>query len=79
MYFSGHFRTIFKSNYFHLKKIFFIYFFKYSLNIYANVFSIFKFALSPLDNKKDIGFNVLFRTFHDNFQVKLFPPKKIVF
>ena len=27
-------------------------------------------------NKKDIGLYVLFRTFHDNFQVKLFPPKK---
>ena len=25
--------------------------------------------------KKDISLNVLFRTFHDNFQVKLFPPK----
>ena len=27
--------------------------------------------------KKDIGLYVLFRTFHDNFQVKLFPPKNI--
>ena len=27
--------------------------------------------------KKDIGLYVLFRTFHDDFQVKLFPPKKI--
>ena len=27
--------------------------------------------------KKDIGLCVLFRTFHDNFQVKLFPPKII--
>ena len=27
--------------------------------------------------QKDIGFYVLFRTFHDNFQVKLFPPKNI--
>ena len=24
--------------------------------------------------KKDIGLYVLFRTFHNNFQVKLFPP-----
>ena len=30
-------------------------------------------------NKKDIGLNVLFRTFHDNFQVKLFPPKIFIF
>ena len=29
--------------------------------------------------KKDIGLHVLFRTFHDNFQVKLFPPKIIFF
>jgi hypothetical protein len=27
--------------------------------------------------KKDIDLYVLFRTFHDNFQVKLFPPKNI--
>ena len=27
--------------------------------------------------KKDIGLYVLFRTFHDNFQVKLFPLKKV--
>ena len=27
--------------------------------------------------KKNIGLYVLFRTFHDNFQVKLFPPKNI--
>ena len=27
--------------------------------------------------KKDIGLNVLFRTFHDNFQVNLYPPKNI--
>ena len=43
--------------------------------IYPNVFKIFKCELNPLDNKKDIGLYVLFRTFHDNFQVKLFPPK----
>jgi hypothetical protein len=42
----------------------------------ANVFNIFKFELNPLDNKKDIGLYVFFRTFHDNFQVKLFPLKK---
>ena len=29
--------------------------------------------------KKDIGLNALFRTFHDNFQVKLFPAKKLFF
>ena len=44
----------------------------------ANVLNIFKFELNPLVNKKkDVGLNVLFRTFHDNFQVKLFPPKNI--
>ena len=32
-----------------------------------------------LTKKKDIGLYVLFRTFHDNFQVKLFPPKNIFF
>jgi hypothetical protein len=70
--------TIFRSNYFHLKSSFFIYFFNIRY-IYANVFNIFKFELNPLDNKKDISLYVLFRTFHDNFQVKLFPLKKIVF
>ena len=44
-----------------------------------NVFNIFKFELNPLDNKKDIGLYVLFRTFHDNFQVKLFLPKNPFF
>jgi hypothetical protein len=58
------------------KNMFLIFFFKYSLN---NVFNIFKFELNPLDNKKGIGLYVLFRTFHDNFQVKLFPPKNIFF
>ena len=29
-----------------------------------------------IKKKKDIGLYVLFRTFHDDFQVKLFPPKK---
>jgi hypothetical protein len=29
--------------------------------------------------KKDIGLYVLFSTFHDNFQVKLFPPKQFFF
>ena len=28
-----------------------------------------------LIKNNDIGLNVLFRTFHDKFQVKLFPPK----
>ena len=80
MHFLGHFMTIFRSNYFHLKSSFFF----LNLNIryiYANVFNIFKFELNPLDNKKktDIGLYVLFRTFHDNFQVKSFPPKKNFF
>jgi hypothetical protein len=64
--FSGHFMTIFRSNYFHLK----LSFFKFCLNIryiYANVFKIFKFELNPLDNKKDIGLYVLFRTFSGHF------------
>ena len=78
MYFSGHFMTIFRSNYFHLKLSFF-YFFLNIRYIYANVFKIFKFELNPLDNKKDVGLYVLFRTFHDNFQVKLFPLKKCFF
>ena len=78
MYFSGHFMTIFRSNYFHPKLSFF-YFFLNIRYIYANIFKIFKFELKPLDNKKDIGLYVLFRTFHDNFQVKLFPPKKCFF
>ena len=59
MYFSGHFMTIFRSNYFYLK-IFF--------TIYGNVFNIFIFELNPLDNKKDISLYVLFRTFQVNFQ-----------
>ena len=36
--------------------------------MYANVFNIFKFELNPLDDKKDIGLYVLFRTFQVNFQ-----------
>ena len=32
-----------------------------------------------IKKKKDIGLYVLFRTFHDNFQVKLFPPKMLFF
>ena len=48
------------------KKIYIL--FLYSLAIYANVFNIFKFELNPLDNKKDIRFYVLFRTFQVNFQ-----------
>ena len=37
------------------------------------------FELNPLDNKKKryrplCTFQNIFRTFHDNFQVKLFPP-----
>jgi hypothetical protein len=70
--------TIFRSNYFHLKLSYFNIFLN-NCYIYANVFKIFKFELNPLDNKKDIGHYVLFRTFHDNFQVKLFPPKIIFF
>jgi hypothetical protein len=67
MYFSGHFMTIFRSNYFHLK----LSFFKTFLNIryiYPNVFKIFKCELNPLDNKKDIGLYVLFRTFSGHFR-----------
>ena len=60
-------------------KILFFLFFLNIRYIYANVFKIFKFELNPLDNKKDIGLYVLFRTFHDNFQVKLFPLKKCFF
>ena len=74
--------TIFRSNYFHLKLSFLIFFFKYC-DIYANVFKIFKFELNPLDNNKRYRplctFQDIFRTFHDNFQVKLFPPKKRFF
>jgi hypothetical protein len=66
--------TIFRSNYFHLKLSYFNIFLN-NCYIYANVFNIFKFELNPLDNKKDIGHYVLFRTFHDYSQVKLFPPK----
>ena len=32
-----------------------------------------------IKKKKYIGLNVLFRTFHDNFQVKLYPPKNFFF
>ena len=67
MYFSGHFMTIFRSNYFHLKKLFFNFFLTIRY-IYANVFKICKFDLNPLDNKKDISLYVLFRTFQVNFQ-----------
>ena len=51
MYFSGHFMTIFRSNYFHLKLSLFNFFLDIRY-IYANVFKIFKFELNPLDNKK---------------------------
>ena len=77
MYFSGHFMTIFRSNYFHLKLSFFNLFLNIRY-IYPNVFTIFKFELNLMDNKKIqafITFQDIFRTFHDNFQVKLFPPK----
>ena len=69
--------TIFRSNYF---QIIFFYFFqifvKYMLMYltFSNLNSI-----HWIIKKKDIGLNVLFRTFHDNFQVKLFPPKNIFF
>ena len=42
--FSGHFMTIFRSNYFHLKKMF-LFFFTYSLNI-CNFFFNFIFTYS---------------------------------
>ena len=75
MYFSGHFMTIFRSNYIHLKLFFLIsilLFVKYMLMYlrFSNLNSI-----HWLIKKK----NVIFRTFHDNFQVKLFPPKIIFF
>ena len=66
MYFSGHFMTIFRSNYFHLKLSFFIFFLNIRY-IYPNVLKIFKCELNPLDNKKDIGLYVLFRTFSGHF------------
>ena len=66
MYFSGHFMTIFRSNYFHLKLSFFNFFLN-NCYIYANVFKIFKCELNPLDNKKDISLYVLFRTFSGQF------------
>ena len=65
--FSGHFMTIFRSNYFHLKLSFFNFFLNIRY-IYANVFKIFKFELNSLENKKDISLYVLFRTFQVNFQ-----------
>ena len=76
MYFSGHFMTIFRSNYIHLKLFFLIsilLFVKYMLMYltFSNLNSIHWLI------KKNI--NVIFRTFHDNFQVKLFPPKIIFF
>ena len=53
MYFSGHFMTILRSNYFHLKLSFFNFFLNIRY-IYANVFKIFKFELNLLENKKKI-------------------------
>ena len=74
--------TIFRSNYFHLKLSFFYFCFNIRY-IYPNVFKICKCELNPLDNKKRYKplctFQDIFRTFHDNFQVKLFPPKIIFF
>jgi hypothetical protein len=58
--------TIFRSNYFQIKLSFFSFFLNIRY-IYANVFKIFKFELNPLDNKKDIGLYVLFRTFSGHF------------
>jgi hypothetical protein len=80
--FSGHFMTIFRSNYFHPKLSFF-YFFLNIRYIYANIFKIFKFEFKPLDNKKRYRplctFQEIFWTFHVNYHVKLFPPKKWFF
>ena len=58
--------TIFRSNYFHLKLSFLIFFLNIRY-IYPNVFKIFKCELNPLDNKKDIGLYVLFMTFSGHF------------
>ena len=47
--------------------------------------TFFKIELNPLVNIKKkryrpyCTFHDIFRTFHDNFQVKLFPPKMIFF
>ena len=73
--FSGHFMTIFRSNYFHLKLLFFIFFkiFVKHMLMYLTFSNM--NSNRWLIKKNDIGLNVLFRTFHDNFQVKLFPPK----
>jgi hypothetical protein len=78
MYFSGHFITIFRSIYFHLKLSFFLFIFFNIRYIYANVFKIFKFELNPLDNKKDISLYVLFRTFQVNFQDISVTPEIVV-
>ena len=63
MYFSGHFMTIFRSNYFHLR-LFFLIFFKIFVKHILIVFNIFKFELNPLDDKKDMAF----RYFSEHFQ-----------
>ena len=34
----------------------------------SNINNIYKFELNPLDNKKNISLNVLFRIFQVNFQ-----------
>ena len=41
---------------------------------FSNLNSI-HWLIKKKKKKKDIGLNVRFRTFHDNFHVKLFPPK----
>jgi hypothetical protein len=64
------FRTFhdnFQVKLFPLKVIFFLFLLDIRY-IYANVFKIFKFELNPLDNKKDIGLYVLFRTFSGHFR-----------
>ena len=71
--FSGHFMTISGPSCFHLKLFFFNYFLSVR-KICAGVFNIFEFELNPLDGGEDMGLCVIFGTFHDNFQVKLFPP-----
>ena len=38
------------------------------------MFNIIEFELNQLDGGEDMGLCVLFGTFRDNFQVKLFPP-----
>ena len=75
--FSGHFMTIFRSNYFHLKKNYWFFIFVNYMLMYLTFSNL--NSIHWIIKKKDIGLNVLFRTFHDNFQVKLYPPNFFFF